>query len=138
VGTATQGALEFPYAANWGFPQKFHAGEPTSTGEVRGLAASPGVVEGPARFVSSPEEFSEVKKGEILVCRMTNPAWVVVFTKIGGLITEAGGATSHPAVAAREFAVPAVVGTSNAGDRIRTGDRVRLNGSTGVVEILSS
>jgi pyruvate,water dikinase len=138
VGTVTQEALDFPYVANWGFPEKFERGEPTTTGELRGLAASPGVVEGRARFVASPEEFSQVEEGEILVCRMTNPAWVVVFTKIGGLITEAGGTTSHPAVVAREFAIPAVVGASGAGERVKTGDLVRVNGSSGVVEILSA
>jgi pyruvate,water dikinase len=112
-------------------------GEPSMTGELRGLAASPGVVEGPARFVSSPDEFSQIEPGDILVCRMTNPAWVVAFTKIGGLITEAGGTTSHPAVVAREFGIPAVVGAHNASERVQTGDRVRLNGSSGLVEILS-
>ena len=137
VGTATKTALEFPYNALWGFPEKFHAGEPATTGEVRGLAASPGVVEGPARFVASLEEFDQVRDGEILVCRMTNPAWVVLFTKIIGLVTEAGGAVSHPAVVAREFGIPAVVGTTNAGERIKTGDRIRVNGSSGVVEILT-
>ena len=137
VGTATKTALEFPYNALWGFPDKFYAGEPSSTGEVRGLAASPGVVEGPARFVASLDEFDQVRDGEILVCRMTNPAWVVLFTKIAGLVTEAGGAVSHPAVVAREFGIPAVVGTTNAGERIKTGDRIRVNGTSGVVEILS-
>ncbi|HVD57709.1 MAG TPA: PEP-utilizing enzyme [Thermoleophilaceae bacterium] len=137
VGTATQTALDFPYNALWGFPEKFHAGEPATTGEVKGLAASAGVVEGPARYVQSLDEFDQVQDGEILVCRMTNPAWVVLFTKIAGLVTEAGGAVSHPAVVAREFGIPAVVGTTNAGERIATGDRVRVNGTTGVVEILS-
>jgi phosphohistidine swiveling domain-containing protein len=137
VGTATEEALAFPYNALWGFPDKFYAGEPATTGEVKGLAASPGVVEGPARYVASLDEFDQVREGEILVCRMTNPAWVVLFTKISGLVTEAGGAVSHPAVVAREFGIPAVVGTSNAGERIKTGDRVRVNGSTGIVEILS-
>ena len=137
VGTATKTALDFPYNALWGFPDKFYAGEPETTGEVRGLAASPGVVEGPARFVASLDEFDQVRDGEILVCRMTNPAWVVLFTKITGLVTEAGGAVSHPAVVAREFGIPAVVGTTNAGDRIKTGDRVRVNGTTGVVEVLA-
>jgi phosphohistidine swiveling domain-containing protein len=137
VGTATEEALAFPYNALWGFPEKFHAGEPATTGEVKGLAASPGVVEGPARYVASLDEFDQVRDGEILVCRMTNPAWVVLFTKIAGLVTEAGGAVSHPAVVAREFGIPAVVGTMNAGERISTGDRVRVNGSTGIVEILS-
>src|SRR5918999_464142 len=137
VGTATQTALDFPYNALWGFPEKFHAGEPATSGEIRGLAASPGVVEGPARFVASLDEFDQVQSGDILVCRMTNPAWVVLFTKISGLVTEAGGAVSHPAVVAREFGIPAVVGTTNAGERIKTGDRVRVNGTVGVVEILS-
>ncbi len=136
LGTATQEALDFPYAGLWGFPERFHAGEPSTTGEIKGLAASPGVVEGPARFVSSLEEFDQVQQGEILVCRMTNPAWVVLFTKIVGLVTEAGGTVSHPAVVAREFGIPAVVGTGNAGERISTGDRVRVNGATGIVEIL--
>ena len=137
VGTATKTALDFPYNALWGFPEKFYAGEPATAGEVRGLAASPGVVEGPARYVASLDEFDQVQDGEILVCRMTNPAWVVLFTKISGLVTDAGGAVSHPAVVAREFGIPAVVGTTNAGERIKTGDRVRVNGSTGVVEILA-
>jgi phosphohistidine swiveling domain-containing protein len=137
VGTATKTALEFPYNALWGFPEKFYAGEPATTGEVRGLAASPGVVEGSARFVASLDEFDQVLDGEILVCRMTNPAWVVLFTKITGLVTEAGGAVSHPAVVAREFGIPAVVGTTNAGERIKTGDRIRVNGTMGVVEILA-
>ena len=95
-------------------------------------------MEGPARYVTSLDEFDQVQEGEILVCHMTNPAWVVLFTKISGLVTEAGGAVSHPAVVAREFGIPAVVGTTNAGDRIATGDRVRVNGTTGVVEILEA
>ncbi|MCW3024565.1 MAG: Phosphoenolpyruvate-utilizing enzyme mobile region [Conexibacter sp.] len=137
VGTATEEALAFPYWTNWGFPDRFHAGPAQTTGEVRGLGASPGVIEGTARWVSSSDEFDQVRTGEILVCRMTNPAWVVLFTKIGGLVTEAGGTSSHPAVVAREFGIPAVVGTNDAGARIKTGDRVRVNGTTGVVELLT-
>jgi phosphohistidine swiveling domain-containing protein len=137
VGTATKAALAFPYASLWGFPQKFSREPSTKMGEVKGLAASPGVVDGTARHVSSVEEFNQVKEGEILVCRMTNPAWVVLFTKIVGLVTDAGGVTSHSAVVSREFGIPAVVGTSNATERIKTGDRVRVNGSTGIVELLS-
>ena len=101
-----------------------------------GLGASAGVVEGIARIVHSPEQFNQVQKGEILVCRMTNPAWVVLFTKIGGLVTDAGGALSHPAVVAREFGIPAVVGTACATDKIQTGQRIRVNGAAGVIEIL--
>ncbi len=137
VGTATKTAMAFPYNALWGFPEKFYREPPKKTGDIRGLAASPGTVEGLARHVSSIEEFDQVKEGEILVCRMTNPAWVVLFTKIVGLVTDAGGVTSHPAVVSREFSIPAVVGTSNATERIKTGNRIRVNGSTGVVEVLS-
>jgi pyruvate,water dikinase len=69
---------------------------------------------------------------------MTNPAWVVLFTKIAGLVTDAGGTVSHPAVVSREFGIPAVVGTSEATQKIKTGDRVRVNGAVGIVEILGS
>ncbi len=136
LGTATEDALAFPYWSLWGFPEKFHREPPAKVDEVTGLAASPGVVEGTARIVSSTDEFDQVQQGEILVCQMTNPAWVVLFTKIGGLVTDAGGVASHPAVVAREFGIPAVVGTSLATDRISTGDRVRVNGTTGTVEVL--
>ena len=136
LGTATEEALAFPYLSLWGFPEKFHREPPATVDEVVGLAASPGVVEGTARIVSSVDDFDQVQQGEILVCQMTNPAWVVLFTKIGGLVTDAGGVASHPAVVAREFGIPAVVGTSIATHRIATGDRVRVNGSSGQVEVL--
>ena len=129
-------ALDFPYNALWGFPDKFYREPAETAGEIRGLPASFGVIEGPARVVTSLAEFDQVKKGEILVCRMTNPAWVVLFTKIVGLVTDAGGVTSHPAVVSREFGIPAVVGTSVATERIKTGDRLRVNGATGIVEVL--
>jgi pyruvate,water dikinase len=137
VGTATKTALAFPFNSLWGFPEKFYREPPKKTGEIKGLAASLGVIEGPARVVTSLEQFDQVKEGEVLVCRMTNPAWVVLFTKIVGLVTDAGGVTSHPAVVAREFGIPAVVGASNATERIKTGDRLRVNGSTGTVEVLA-
>jgi pyruvate,water dikinase len=137
VGTVTESQLAFPYLTLWGFPEKFHRGPPEKREEVTGLAASPGIAEGVARRVASLDEFDQVKDGEILVCRMTNPAWVVLFTKIAGLVTDAGGVAAHPAVVSREFGIPAVVGTSNATERIKNGDRLRVNGSTGVVEILT-
>ncbi len=135
IGTATEAQLAFPYYTLWGFPEKFHRPRPERSDLIEGLAGSPGVVEGIARCVSSLDEFDQVQPGEILVCRMTNPAWVVLFTKIGGLVTDAGGVASHSAVVAREFGLPAVVGTSIATERIATGDRVRVNGTTGTVEL---
>jgi phosphohistidine swiveling domain-containing protein len=137
VGTATEENVAFPYLSLWAFPEKLYRKPSTTEGEIQGLSASVGVIEGPARVVLSPEQFSEVEKDEIVVCRMTSPAWVVLFTKIGGLVTDAGGMASHPAVVSREFGIPAVVGTSDATRRIKTGDRVRVNGATGVVQVLS-
>jgi pyruvate,water dikinase len=105
---------------------------------VTGIAASPGQVEGVARVVMTVDEFDDVAEGDILVCQMTNPAWVVLFTRIAGLVTDTGGTTSHPAVLSREFGIPAVVGTSVATKRIRTGDRIRVDGSKGSVEVLDA
>src|SRR5215216_4483389 len=137
IGTATQQALDFPYNALWGFPEKFYREPSEKADEVVGLGASAGVTEGTARVVTSIKESDQVEEGDILVCRMTNPAWVVLFTKVSGLVTDAGGTVSHPAVVSREFGIPAVVGTSDATRKIKTGDRVRVNGSSGVVEILA-
>lgn len=137
LGTATEEALAFPYAGLWGFPERFYRKPPTKSGEITGLAASPGVIEAKARVITSLDQFHTVEKGEILVCRMTNPAWVVLFTQIAGLVTDAGGTTSHSAVVSREFGLPAVVGTSIATKDIKTGDTIRVNGTTGVVELLT-
>ncbi len=137
VGTCTPTQLAFPYLNLWGFPDKFYRKASTVAGQITGIAGSPGVVEGIARVVLTEEHFDEVKAGDILVCQMTNPAWVVLFTKISGLVTDAGGTVSHPAVLSREFGIPAVVGSSVATQQINTGDRIRVNGNTGVVEILS-
>jgi len=136
LGTATEEALAFPYAGLWGFPERFYRKPATKAGEITGLPASPGVIEAKARVITTMDQFDSVEEGEILVCRMTNPAWVVLFTQISGLVTDAGGTTSHSAVVSREFGLPAVVGTSIATKDIKTGDTVRVNGTTGVVEIL--
>jgi pyruvate,water dikinase len=136
IGTATPSQLAFPYLVNWGYPERFERERSTDVRRVTGIAGSPGVVEGIARVVMTVDAFDEVTEGDILVCQMTNPAWVVLFTKIAGLVTDTGGTTSHPAVLSREFGIPAVVGTSIATHRIATGDRIRVDGSTGVVEVL--
>ncbi len=138
IGTATPSQLAFPYLTNWGFPDKFYRKPSDTVGQVTGIAGSPGVVEAVARVVLREDQFDEVRSGEVVVCQMTNPAWVVLFTKIVGLVTDAGGTTSHPAVLSREFGIPAVVGTSSGTRVIRTGDRVRVNGTTGVVEVVQA
>ncbi len=138
VGTVTATQLAFPYLNLWGFPEKFYRKESLVAGQISGLGASPGVVEGVARVVLREDQFDDVRAGDILVCQMTNPAWVVLFTKIVGLVTDAGGTVSHPAVLSREFGIPAVVGTSVATEQIKNGDRVRINGTTGEVQILAA
>ena len=136
IGTVTESQLAFPYLNLWGFPDKFYRKGATVAGQLTGIGGSPGVVEGTARVVLREEQFDEVRAGDILVCQMTNPAWVVLFTKITGLVTDAGGTVSHPAVLSREFGIPAVVGASVATQQIKNGDRIRVNGTTGLVEIL--
>ena len=136
VGTVTPSQLAFPYLVNWGYPDRFHQKQSEDRTVITGIAASTGVIEGTARVVRTIDEFDQVRDGDILVCQMTNPAWVVLFTKIAGLVTDTGGQTSHPAVLSREFGIPAVVGTSVATERISSGDRIRVDGTTGRVEIL--
>jgi pyruvate,water dikinase len=136
IGTATESQLCFPYLVNWGFPEKFYRREGDVADQFKGIGGSPGVIEGIARVVLREDQFDDVRAGDILVCHMTNPAWVVLFTKISGLVTNAGGLTAHPAVLSREFGIPAVVGTQDATQRISNGDRVRVDGTTGTVDIL--
>ena len=138
IGTATESQLAFPYLTNWGFPEKFHRKQGDVAGQFSGIGGSPGVIEGTARVVLREDQFDEVRAGDILVCHMTNPAWVALFTKIAGLVTNAGGLTAHPAVLAREFGIPAVVGTQDGTERVNTGDRIRVDGGTGTVEILEA
>jgi pyruvate,water dikinase len=105
-------------------------------GDVSGYAASPGVVEGVARVVRSVEEIGTVQPGEVLVCPVTAPSWSPVFPKIAAAVSDIGGMMSHAAIVAREYGLPAVVGTGNATVQIRTGDHVRVDGDAGRVTIL--
>ncbi len=105
--------------------------------ELRGFAASSGVVEGPACVVRSVEEISRVRQGDILVCQITNPTWAPIFQKIAGAVSDIGGSMSHAAIVAREFGLPAVVGTGTATTRIKNGQRIRVDGGRGIVTILS-
>ncbi len=138
IGTATESQLAFPYLTNWGFPEKFYRKQGDVAGQFSGIGGSPGVIEGTARVVLREDQFDDVRAGDILVCHMTNPAWVVLFTKIAGLVTNAGGLTAHPAVLSREFGIPAVVGTQDGTERVNTGDRIRVDGASGTVEILEA
>lgn len=102
---------------------------------LTGLAVSTGTVEGRARVVTSIAD-AGLEPGDILVTAYTDPGWTPLFATAAGLITEVGGAMTHGAVIAREYGLPAVVGVSGATDRIRDGQRVRLNGTDGYVMLL--
>ena len=104
--------------------------------EIRGFAASAGVVEGTARVVKSVQEIARLQAGDILVCQVTNPTWSPIFQKIAGAVSDIGGSMSHAAIVAREYGLPAVVGTGQATSRIRDGQRVRVDGGRGVVTLL--
>jgi pyruvate,water dikinase len=125
----------------WGITREslemwLHAGSDASVKEIRGFAASNGVVEGPARVVKSVEEIARLQKGDILVCQITNPTWAPIFQTIAGAVSDIGGSMSHAAIVAREYSLPAVVGTGTATSRIKDGQRIRVDGGRGVVTIL--
>jgi pyruvate,water dikinase len=108
----------------------------TDSKEVRGFAASSGVVEGTARVVKSVQEIGRLQQGDILVCQVTNPTWAPVFQKIAGAVSDIGGSMSHAAIVAREYGLPAVVGAGTATSRIKDGQRIRVDGGRGIVTIL--
>jgi pyruvate,water dikinase len=101
-----------------------------------GYGASPGVVEGPVKVLHSVREVAKLAPGDILVTNMTTPVWTPVFANAAGIITDSGGMLSHPAIVAREMGIPAVVGTGQASFVLQDGQRVRLDGGTGQVQIL--
>ncbi|WP_181015539.1 PEP/pyruvate-binding domain-containing protein [Alkalispirochaeta sphaeroplastigenens] len=108
-----------------------------SENALMGIPVSPGVTEGRVRVLYAPEEGQSLEVGDILVTTGTNPSWTPLFLKLGGLIMETGGPISHGSVVAREYSMPAVAGVVNATRQLKDGQRVRINGETGSVELLS-
>ena len=102
-----------------------------------GVPASPGGYVGPVRVVRGPEDFGKVRPGDVVVAPMTTSPWEVLFPHIGALVTEAGGMLSHPAIVAREYGLPAVVGCEGATTRFRDGDLVAVDGDAGTVSLVS-
>jgi pyruvate,water dikinase len=102
---------------------------------IVGLPVSSGIIEGRARVILNMED-ADLEEGDILVTTFTDPSWTPLFLSIKGLITEVGGLMTHGAVIAREYGLPAVVGVENATKLIKDGQRVRVNGTDGYIEIL--
>jgi pyruvate,water dikinase len=105
--------------------------------DLYGIASAPGVVEGFARVLLDPAQLGELQPGEILVVPSTNPAWNPAFNFIKGAVTEAGGALSHAVIVAREYGLPCVAGAEGATQKIKTGDRIRVDGDNYAVYIVS-
>jgi rifampicin phosphotransferase len=103
---------------------------------ITGSAVSPGVAEGLVHVIFDPRS-EQLAPGEILVCPGTDPAWTPLFMSAGGLITEVGGMMTHGSVVAREYGIPAVVGVHEATRRLKNGQRIRLDGTTGRIFILA-
>ena len=103
--------------------------------DLYGAAAAPGVFEGKARVIMTADELPEMKRGEILVAPGTSAAWTAAFNIINGLVTDGGGALSHPVIMAREYGIPCVAGCVEATQKIRTGMTIRIDGDLGVVYI---
>ena len=100
---------------------------------LKAVAGSPGVYTGTARVVRSLAEAGDLDEGEVMVCEMTLPPWVPLFSIAGAVVSDVGGVLSHCAIVAREFDLPAVVGTQVGTMVIKTGQRITVDGTKGVV-----
>ncbi|MBV6508032.1 MAG: hypothetical protein JJLCMIEE_01091 [Acidimicrobiales bacterium] len=105
-------------------------------GSITGVPVSPGLVEGTARVITDPAACEPLVDGEILVARTTDPSWVSMFLTAGGLVIDIGGAMSHGAIVARELGIPCVIGTESGTERLRSGDRLRVDGNSGEVQVI--
>jgi len=105
-------------------------------GALIGIAVSSGVIEGRARVISRMEE-ADFEEGDILITTFTDPSWTPIFVSIKGLVTEVGGLVTHGSIIAREYGLPAVVSVENATKLIKDGQKIRLDGTKGYIEILS-
>jgi pyruvate,water dikinase len=105
---------------------------------LKGVATSPGSVTAPACVVNGPEDFSRMKTGEVLVAPLTTPAWTPLFARAAAVVTDIGGPLSHGSIVAREYGIPAVLGTGDATKRIRSGQMITVDGSAGVVSLETS
>jgi pyruvate,water dikinase len=112
---------------------------PVSTSNtITGFPGAAGRVKGSVRVLDGPEQGDQLEPGEILVAVTTNVGWTPIFPRAAAVVTDVGAPLSHAAIVARELGIPAVVGCGSATTRLRIGDRVRVDGGQGTVEILDS
>jgi phosphohistidine swiveling domain-containing protein len=110
--------------------------EPANGHNLVGIGCSPGMLTGSARVINDLSEVDTIQAGEVLVTRFTDPAWTPVLGLVAAVVTEVGGILSHAAVISREYGIPAVLNAKGATDRIKTGQQIRVNGSSGVVTVV--
>jgi pyruvate, water dikinase len=103
---------------------------------ITGLGVSPGIVEGRAHVMSDPTDPSAFEPGDILVCHATDPSWASVFLMASGVVIDIGGMLSHGAIVARELGIPCVINTGTGTQRLKSGDRIRIDGTAGAVTVL--
>ena len=102
---------------------------------IKGIGASPGQVTGAARVIHGPGEFNQMRPLDILVAKITTPAWTPLFALASAIVTDVGGPLSHGSIVAREYHIPAVLGTGVATERIHSGQHITVDGELGVVTI---
>jgi rifampicin phosphotransferase len=117
-------------AFGWAMP----AGDQKQTeATITGIGASSGQVTAPARVLAGPEQFGQMQPGDVLVARMTTPAWTTLFAMASGVVTDVGGPLSHSSIVAREYGIPAVLGTGVATQRLSSGQLITVDGDAGTV-----
>ena len=102
---------------------------------LKGVAASPGTVTAPACVLHGPEDFAKMNTGDVLVASLTTPAWTPLFARASAIVTDIGGPLSHGSIVAREYGIPAVLGTGAATARISSGQMITVDGQAGVVTL---
>ncbi len=105
-------------------------------GELSGIASSPGLVSGVARLIRGPDDFNNLKDGDILVAPFTTPVWTPLFGIAGGVVTETGGILSHGAIVAREYGIPAVMSVANVMNLLEDGSQIVVDGDRGFVRVI--
>ena len=140
LGRAPEAVTEPVTVMHWGITtsrvQEWLCDTGEGIGPIRGIAGSPGIVEGTARVIFDVDQLIDVEDDDILVAPFTSTSWTPVFGRIAAAVTDAGGIMCHAAIVAREYGLPAVLGTGSATKRIRTGDRIRVDADNGIVTLI--
>jgi len=122
-----------PKGIMWGLNKKIKVSANHKAGKLKGVAGSPGQITGKACIIHGPEDFNKMKNGYVLVAPMTTPAWTPLFARALAIVTDIGGPLSHGSIVAREYNIPAVLGTDNATKTIQDNETITVNGDTGEV-----